>query len=795
MAPPSRSRTWRCSCSPASWIACWPRASEHVVVVCATSGDTGGAAVEAFRGSERVQAVVLFPNGRISDVQRRMITTATEPNVHAVAIEGTFDDCQALVKAMFNDLAFRDRVRLAGVNSINWARVVAQITYYFAAASALGAPNRAVTFSVPTGNFGDIFAGYAAKRMGLPVAGLVIATNENDILERTYRSGAYELRDVVTTTSPSMDIQVSSNFERYLFESVERDPAEVRARMGALKTVGPVRASRRLALEFMRRDFAAGAATMPEVAKRIAEVKARSGYVLDPHTACGVVALDKAKIDTNAPRVVLATAHPAKFPETLSSDHGRAPRAADGPGISDDRQGAHHGAGQRSRRRAAFRPASRNSGEGSVMSRNYTELPNGLRVVSHHMPHLETISMGVWIGVGARHETVNEQGISHLLEHMAFKGTETRSARDIAEQIEAVGAELNAATSLEMTSYFSRALAGDVRLALDILADILQRPRHQQEELEREREVILQEIAATRDSPDEIAYELLQEASFPDQAVGRPILGTTKSVKGFQPADLRAFSSSNYGAKRMILSAAGKIDHAALVRHAEALFGGMNGGAGGRIEPARYVGGTRSSTKPFEQSHLLMAFEGPSYLQPDYYTAQVFSSLFGGGMSSRLFQEVRERRGLCYSIYSSFWALADSGVFAMHASTGQQMIEKLIEVVTAELRRAATEAPAEAEVARAKAQMKAGMLMGLESSSARAEYQARQLLLFDRLIETEEVIGRIDAVTPEMVRVLAAKLITASNPTVVVVGAGRKSAGYAKMAETLAREDKVARAS
>ena len=298
--------------------------NEHVVVVCATSGDTGGAAVEAFRGSKRVQAVVLFPNGRISDVQRRMITTAAEPNVHAVAIEGTFDDCQALVKAMFNDLAFRDRFRLAGVNSINWARVVAQITYYFAAASALGAPHRAVTFSVPTGNFGDIFAGYAAKRMGLPVAGLVIATNENDILERTYRSSAYELREVVTTTSPSMDIQVSSNFERYLFESVERDAAEVRARMGALKQSGRFELPK-TALESMRRDFAAGSATMPEVAKRIADVKARSGYLLDPHTACGVVALDKAKIDVGAPRVVLATAHPAKFPETMAAITGERP--------------------------------------------------------------------------------------------------------------------------------------------------------------------------------------------------------------------------------------------------------------------------------------------------------------------------------------------------------------------------------------------------------------------------------------------------------------------------------------
>jgi predicted Zn-dependent peptidase len=422
------------------------------------------------------------------------------------------------------------------------------------------------------------------------------------------------------------------------------------------------------------------------------------------------------------------------------------------------------------------------------MIMNHTLLPNGLRVVSHHMPHLETVSMGVWIGVGARHETPQEQGISHLLEHMAFKGTQSRDAKDIAEEIEAVGGELNAATSLETTTYFSRVLAGDVGIALDILADILQRPRYAPDELEREREVILQEIAATRDSPDEIAFELLQEAAFPDQAIGRPILGTADSVKGFEPGDLRKFLLSNYGAKRMVLSAAGKVDHDSLVRHAEALFGGLNGGMGGRIEPARYAGGTRSSTKPFEQSHLLLAFEGPSYLHADYYTAQVFSALFGGGMSSRLFQEVRERRGLCYSIYSTFWALADTGMFAVHAATGPHMIEKLIEVVTGELRRAAQEAPTAAEVARSKTQLKAGLLMGLESSFARADYMAREQLLFNRLVDTKETIERIEAVTPETVRVLAAKLLLSSRPTATVVGAGRKSTTYAQMAENLARE-------
>jgi predicted Zn-dependent peptidase len=398
------------------------------------------------------------------------------------------------------------------------------------------------------------------------------------------------------------------------------------------------------------------------------------------------------------------------------------------------------------------------------------------------MPHLETVSLGVWVAAGARHEQGSEHGISHLLEHMAFKGTERRSATDIAEEIEAVGGELNAATSLETTAYFARILKGDIAIALDILADILQIPRYAEDELEREREVILQEIAATRDSPDEIAYELLQDAAFPNQAIGRPILGTTESVARFISNDLRAFLAAHYGASRMVLSAAGSVDHDELVRHAEAQFGRLNGGVGGRFEPARYVGGTRTSAKPFEQSHLLMAFAGPSYRARDFYTAQVFSGLFGGGMSSRLFQEVRERRGLCYAIYSSCWALADTGLFGIHAATGPEMMSKLIEVVGDELIGAAAEKPADAELARAKAQLKAGLLMGLESSSARAEQMARQLLLFDRLMEPPELIERIDAVTAEAVRELAANLVSASPPSVTVVGAGRRGEAFASMA-------------
>ena len=419
------------------------------------------------------------------------------------------------------------------------------------------------------------------------------------------------------------------------------------------------------------------------------------------------------------------------------------------------------------------------------MTTHVTRLSNGLRVVSHRMPNLESVSLGVWVGAGARHEKETEHGISHLLEHMAFKGTGQRSAKDIAEQIEAVGGELNAATSLETTAYYARVLKADIGIALDILADILQIPRYAEDELKREREVILQEIAGTRDSPDELAYELQQDAAFPGQPIGRSILGTNASVRSFSAADLRRFLKSHYGAKRMVLSAAGKVDHAKLVRHVEAKFGAMNGGGGDRFEPARYVGGTRTSAKPFEQSHIVWAFEGPSYRHTDLYAAQVFSALFGGGMSSRLFQEVREKRGLCYAIYSSYYALADTGLFGIHAATGADMMGKLIDVVTGEINRIAAEKPAEAEMARAKAQIKAGLLMGLESSSARAEQMARHLLIFDRLIEAPELVERIEAVTAEAVRALAGKVVAKSPPCVAVVGAGRKGAAHARTAERM----------
>lgn len=297
---------------------------ERATIVGATSGDTGGAAIEAFAGRDRTDIFILFPNGRVSPVQQRQMTSSTASNVHALSIEGNFDDCQNVVKGMFNDLKFRDAVSLSGVNSINWARIMPQIVYYFTSALSLGAPDRPVSFTVPTGNFGDIFAGYVAKRMGLPIELLVVATNDNDILTRTFETGAYEMRGVAQTTSPSMDIQISSNFERLLFEAHERDAASVRRLMDGLKQSGNFSIDEK-PLAKIRNEFAAGRSSVDETAAIIKSVLASDGYLLDPHSAIGVkVARDHHNSAT--PMVVLATAHPAKFPAAVRAASGIDPQ-------------------------------------------------------------------------------------------------------------------------------------------------------------------------------------------------------------------------------------------------------------------------------------------------------------------------------------------------------------------------------------------------------------------------------------------------------------------------------------
>ena len=301
---------------------------ERRTIVVATSGDTGGAAVEAFGGRNQVDLIVLFPRGRVSDVQQRMLTPASAGNIHALAIEGTFDNCQAIVKGMFNHAAFRDRVRLSGVNSINWARIVAQTVYYFTAAVALGAPHRKVAFTVPTGNFGDIYAGYVAQCLGLPIDRLLVATNVNDILSRTLATGTYELRAVVPTTSPSMDIQVSSNFERLLFDAYDRDAGVVRALMGSLAQSGRFMLSAP-ALGRIRAVFSADRADEEEVSATMRAVRRETGDFVDPHTAVGIAVAEKEQRDPALPMVVLSTAHPAKFPDAVEAATGARPPLPD----------------------------------------------------------------------------------------------------------------------------------------------------------------------------------------------------------------------------------------------------------------------------------------------------------------------------------------------------------------------------------------------------------------------------------------------------------------------------------
>ena len=391
-----------------------------------------------------------------------------------------------------------------------------------------------------------------------------------------------------------------------------------------------------------------------------------------------------------------------------------------------------------------------------------TTLPNGFRIVTEQMAGLQSASVGVWVQAGGRHESAEENGIAHFLEHMAFKGTATRSALQIAEAIEDVGGYINAYTSREVTAFYARVLENDVGLGLDVISDILLNPVFDESEIEIERGVILQEIGQALDTPDDIIFDWLQEAAFPDQPMGRTILGPTERVSSFARADLRRFVDTHYRPGRMILAAAGAVDHDALVRQAETTFGHLAATDEGEIyDPARFAGGERRELKSLEQVHFALGFESPHYKSDDFYTAQVFANAMGGGMSSRLFQEARENRGLCYTIFAQTGAYADTGMTTVYAGTSAGQIAELAGLTIEELRRAATDITA-AEVARARAQMKAGLLMGLESCSNRAERLARLLAISDRIPSLDETVAQIDAVTAGDVRNFAGLL--AQNP-------------------------------
>ncbi|MGJ8605057.1 MAG: M16 family metallopeptidase [Marivita sp.] len=398
-----------------------------------------------------------------------------------------------------------------------------------------------------------------------------------------------------------------------------------------------------------------------------------------------------------------------------------------------------------------------------------TTFPNGFRVVTEHMPGLESAAIGIWVTAGGRHERPEQNGIAHFLEHMAFKGTETRSALQIAEAIEDVGGYINAYTSREVTAYYARVLRNDVGLALDVVADILRNPVFDPKEIEVERHVILQEIGQAADTPDDIIFDWLQERAYPDQALGRTILGETDRVSGFSKDDLAMFVSEHYGPDQMILSAAGAVDHDAIVAQAEQLFGDMVGRPFLTADAATFHGGESRREKDLEQAHLALAFESPGYRDPNFYAAQVYSTALGGGMSSRLFQEIREKRGLCYTIFAQTGAYSDTGMTTIYAGTSGDEIRDLTNLTIDEMKRAA-EDMSPAEVARARAQMKAGLLMGLESPSSRTERLARMIQIWGEVPSLEDTISRIDSVTTGDVRAFGEHLVQQAPAAMALYG-------------------------
>jgi predicted Zn-dependent peptidase len=391
-----------------------------------------------------------------------------------------------------------------------------------------------------------------------------------------------------------------------------------------------------------------------------------------------------------------------------------------------------------------------------------TRLGNGITVATHQMPHLESVALGLWVGAGARSEAPREHGISHLLEHMAFKGTSRRSAREIAEAVETVGGEMNAETSVDSTVYYLRLLKGDVGLGLDVLGDIVGDPLLDPEELALEQHVILQEIGAAHDVPEDWVFELFQQAAFPGQAIGRTVLGTPESISAHTSADLRRFLHAHYSGPRIVLAAAGHLDHAEVARLAETHFGNLPSHRPAEPEPGVYKGGERRETRAVKEAQVLLGFRAPRNYDRRFTATHLFSAILGGGMASRLFQELRESRGLCYSVYSFYWPFDDTGVFGIQAATSEEDLTELVPLALEELHKM-TDGVTRAELDRAKAQLRAGLLMALESPIARAGQIARHILVHGRPLTLEEMVENVESVSGEDLAALAGEML--SNPT------------------------------
>ncbi|MEK9671874.1 MAG: pitrilysin family protein [Rhodospirillaceae bacterium] len=402
------------------------------------------------------------------------------------------------------------------------------------------------------------------------------------------------------------------------------------------------------------------------------------------------------------------------------------------------------------------------------MTVEITELESGLRIVTERMERVETVSVGAWVGVGARHEPAAVNGVSHLLEHMVFKGTKTRDARMIAEEIEAVGGHMNAYTAREHTAYYAKMLKQDLALAVDVIADLVQHAEIDPTELDRERQVVIQEIHQLYDTPDDLVFENLQEIAFPGQALGRSVLGTEDLIGGMGRDAVVDYMTRHYAAPHTVVSAAGNLNHADVVSMAENKFAALPKSNGKQMEPLKYQGGEARSDKGLEQVHVTLGFAGLAFDDDDFYAVSVLSTLLGGGMSSRLFQEVREKYGLVYSIYTYHSSYSDGGMFGLYAGTGPSEVKDMMPIIADELNKVRLDVTEE-EVARARAQLKASILMSLESTTSRCEQLARQMLIYGGTKTTEEIVEKIDAVTPYDVMRAATRLFS-SPPTLSAIG-------------------------
>jgi predicted Zn-dependent peptidase len=415
---------------------------------------------------------------------------------------------------------------------------------------------------------------------------------------------------------------------------------------------------------------------------------------------------------------------------------------------------------------------------------NLTHLPSGLTVVTERMERVETVSFGAYVAVGSRYETPAENGVSHFLEHMAFKGTQSRSAAAIAEEIEAVGGHINAYTAREQTAYYVKVLKEDTALGADIIGDILTHSTFEPEELERERGVILQEIGQANDTPDDIVFDHFQATAYPNHALGRPVLGEADIIRGMPRGTLTGYMGRNYACENIVVAAAGNLRHQEIVDLVQKHFADLPKTTGTAFDPAVYKGGTFREDRDLDQVHVVLGFPSVAYGDDDYFPTLLMSTLLGGGMSSRLFQEIREKRGLVYSIYSFASPFRDGGLFGIYAGTGESEAAELVPVMLQELRNVQTDVT-EAELGRARAQLKASLLMSLESTGSRCEQIARQLQTYGRIIPTQETIGKINAVTTDDIRRAAARHFRAA-PTLATMGPAEQVPAVDKIAEMLA---------